>query len=534
MRIGEILIAASLVDAQKLQVALDYASSKSIPVGGALRALKYVEDSDLRRSLDAQQAITKGLDPKLAIDVLITASAADRQYVHELRHRQAAIGKDRISDMLIYWLHAPDSLESTRGGLKVTDVQISTRSPDKLVIQGDMFFEANQLLEAEQTYLAAQRTWEDEYYPPLEKIVVVLTKLANLYLAMNNFEEAKKLYKRALQTHSELSGPESVPVARAMEDLGDLYMLLDSKTEALTSYSRAIDILERHPDELSSAGRCIKKLAALADASQARTRIGELAVDAGFLKADQAEAAFQESKSSGQPLGVVLRSQGHLDGMQVESLMFAQTLLRQNSLPAPGMVRALKLANRHKIPLKALAETAKWVSEEAANDPVYKQLLSEQERLLSTEGILGPNDPEIASLAIGVGDLHVKRQEWLSAEILYKRAVMILEKSGANDRAALVKAYDKLAQVLYKGSKLVEVKDLLLKSLQVRDAAGAGQTAEAAKCLWLLGKLGMAQRNTADAMGFLNKARAIFELLGPDKCPKQLIDEIELVSKATQ
>jgi len=42
--------------------------------------------------------------------VLITASAAGRQFVHELRHRQATIGKDRIPDMLIYWLHAPDSL----------------------------------------------------------------------------------------------------------------------------------------------------------------------------------------------------------------------------------------------------------------------------------------------------------------------------------------------------------------------------------------------------------------------------------------
>jgi hypothetical protein len=85
---------------------------------------------------------------------------------------------------------------------------------------------------------------------------------------------------------------------------------------------------------------------------------------------------------------------------------------------------------------------------------------------------------------------------------------------------------------LYKGSKLLEVKDLLLKSLEVRDAAGSGQTAEAAKCLWLLGKLGLAQRNTADAMNFLSKARSIFELLGPNQCPKQLLEEIELVSKS--
>jgi tetratricopeptide (TPR) repeat protein len=529
MRIGEILIAASLVDAKKLEMALDYAASKSIPVGGALRALKYVNDNDLKRSLDAQQAMDKGLKEEIAVKVLCSAHEHDRPFVDELRKMQSELGVDVISDSLLYWLNVPDSLESTRiGGLKMPEQQIAPRSPDKLVVQGDMFFEANQLLEAEQAYIGAKSSFENEYYPPKEKIVVVITKLANLYLATNRFEKAHKLYQRVVDMQTELHGAQSHAVVVALEDIADLYDLEDNKMDARGMYSRALDLLEKLPEDMIIAGRLLKKYSLCCGPQDGadRTRIGELAIDSGLLTAPQLEAALKLGKDTSQPLGAALRNQGVVDGQQVESLMFAQVLVKQGSLAPLALVRAIKLCAAYNIQLKHLAEAGRWVSDEMASDPLYKQLLAEQERLLITEGVLGPNDPEVAMQALAVADIHLARKDRLSAQILYQRAVVILEKTGSAERAPLVRAYDKLAQIFYQQSKFTEAQAVLLKSLELRRSIGRGDSAEAAKCLWLLGKLGMAQRNNSAALSYLLGAKKVFEKLGADQVPKQLIDEI--------
>ncbi|HEY9788911.1 MAG TPA: tetratricopeptide repeat protein [Candidatus Obscuribacterales bacterium] len=536
MRIGEILIAAALVDAKKLQAALDYASSKSIPVGGALRALKFVDEADLKRSLDAQQAITRGLDPALALDILKSAHSNGCPYVQELKRKQSDMGRAKISDSLIYWLSAPDSLEATIiGGMKMTAGQIAPRSPEKLVIQGDMFYEANQLFEAEQAYVGAKQTWEEEYFPPKEKIVTVTTKLANLYLGTNRFDQAHEQYQRVLEMHRELSGKESVEVVRTLEDIGDLYELDGHRPQAHQTYAKALDILEKIPDEITSAGRIINKFQDTSDKTNPNegARIGELATASGFLTEDQVQAALLQSKESGQPLGVALRKQGVLDGQQVESLMFAQTLVKQGTLLPPAAVQALKISKAYKIPLKGLADAGRWVSEEVANDPLYRQLLVEQERLLTTEGILGPNDPEVAALAVKVAEIHLQRKDKLSAEALFKRAVSIYEKAEA-EKAQLLFLYDKLAQIQYQQGKMVDAQRALLKSLEYRRELGRGDSPEAAKCLWLLGKLGLQQRNRTEALSFLQDAKAVFDKLGTDQCPKQLMDEIAACAAAPE
>jgi tetratricopeptide (TPR) repeat protein len=527
VRIGEILIEASLIDAEKLEEALDYARAKAIPVGGALRALKHLHKDDLKRGLDAQQAMSKGLEPKLAIQVLIGAHEKNQSFVYELKKLQAQLGEEKVPEVLIYWLNAPDSLESTSAGLlKPSVISLAARSPEKLIMQADQFYGSNQLLEAEQLYFQAKQNLVDEGATPL-RMEPILFKLANLYLALDRFDDAYQLYNQALQMRVEIYGISSIEVVNALENIGDVYMLQGKVKNANSTFTEALEAAEDLPPQPEIAARLIRKLShihAQSGASADPMRIGELAISSGLLTKVQLEQTLRQASQSGEPLGVALRREGFVNEQQMESLMFAQILLRDSPLPGSLVVRAMRISINYKMALRLLAESGKWVPDEMANNPLYKQLVREQERLLSTEVLLGSSDPEVAALAIKVADLHLSRKDRLAAEALLKRAVVILEKL-PGERLELVKAYDKLAQAYYHQGKHAEAQTTLLKSLECRRTFGLTQTTETAKCLWLLGKLSMQQATPSDALIFLVEAQGIFEHTA--SCPAQLTVDIE-------
>jgi hypothetical protein len=214
-----------------------------------------------------------------------------------------------------------------------------------------------------------------------------------------------------------------------------------------------------------------------------------------------------------------------MDGVQLESLMYAQVLIKQGVLPANVAVHAIRLASARKVPLRQMCETGKLLTERELNKEQYQQLVLQQEKMLSTEASHGPYHLEVALLAQRIADMHVERKDWLAAELMYKRAIQIMEKhETAKGEAA--RTCERLADIYCQHGKQAEAQPLLFKSLEMRRQAGQGEGLECASTLCRLANLELAQFNEATALSFLRSARSIYEGIEPGSTPRQLLDQI--------
>jgi Tetratricopeptide repeat len=535
MRIGEILIKSAVIDTKALDDALAYASYKTIPLGRALRVLRYITEEDLTRGLEAQSAIRKGLDGDVAVSVLKGACQTNRTFMQALAGG-IGLGREALPPGMIESILAkkssspkPDASGSMVKPV-IRRIPTTANSHEELIEIGDSAFLTNELESAETAYLHAKELIEDAFGVPPSKVARVLTKLANLYFTTDRFQLAQPLYERVLELHKKVFGVNSPEATRAYEDLGDLYDIQDKSPEAQKFYDEALKSMHNQKllDE-ETAGRLLKKLLSLSQRSGqplARARLGELAVDSGLITQENLQTALQSARDSGLPLGTVLRTNNLVDAQQVESLMFAQVLVKQGTLPADIAVRALQFAAARKVPVKHLCEVGKWIAARELDDEQYRQLVLEQERLLTAEASKGSDSAEVAAIAQKVAEIHLARQDRVAAEGLYKRAITILQKDATANKRELLKATERLSEIYCQNARYPEAQPLLLKALEYRNTLGLGETTDTAKCLWQVAKVELAQCNHYTAISFMRSARAIYEKLGAGESPKQLLEQM--------
>src|SRR6185437_4541495 len=318
---GEILIKSSVIDAKALGDALSYAGYKQIPLGRALRVLRYITEEDLTRALDAQNAIRKGIPGNVALEVLKSAYQTNRTFIQSLQNPLAPRA-DNISASVLELL----SDRKTSAAPMARTPAPTEQTHEELFELGDTFFLANEIDPAEKAYTRARELIEDAYGIPPSKVAYVLTKLANLYFATDRFREALPLYERVLEIQKKVFGVSSPEVTRALEDLGDLYDVQDKLPEAQRYYDEALKSMYQHKMiDPETTGRLFKKLMSICHRTGepiARARLGELATDSGLLTSEKVQAALSTAKETSKPIGTVLRDEQMLGDKQIESLMF--------------------------------------------------------------------------------------------------------------------------------------------------------------------------------------------------------------------
>lgn len=638
MRIGEILVGASLINTEQLDEALNYAAFKHVPVGRALRVLRYLSEDDLSRAVDAQKAIRKGLDASIALDVVRNSKTAGRTFNFTLETSAltiAVVPRVLIESILDKKLPRSlqqqlDAIQAKSGvvrrpaaqpaaGIPKPPTQAPTASPaagtpgsqaagsasasnqpaaapmppaptarstttsipsfssklppeipstppaeptfaqpklqldqarplqiplpeqpqtqpvpgaaknfQEALDKADKQFAANEVAAAEKSYRKALEYAETGYKPT--NIGIALTKLANFYLSTDRLDEAAPLYERSMQIAQKVFGPGSPKLTRAQEDLAELYFLQGRLVDSRKMTEEALKNM-RNEDTLDpqAAGRLLKRLLSISWRSgepPARVRLGELAVDAFLITRDRMQQALQTSKQTGAPLGNVLRNMELLDEKQVESLMFAQLLIKQSTIPCTVAVHALRLAVAHRVPLRTLCDSAKFVTESQRNNEQYQELVVEQEKFLAAESRFGSDHPEVARCAEQLADMHRSRKDDAAAELLYKRAIGILEKFSSADKNALAHIYEKLADVNIQSGRHAQAQPLLFRSLELRQTGGSATTEPAAATLQQLAQIELAQYNAATALSFLRSARSIYEALSPGSTPRVVLEQI--------
>lgn len=524
MRIGELLLESEIVNAKQLADALHYARAKELPLGRCLKILRLLTEHDLERALECQKLIRNGLDSKVGAQILNIAVK------HGVSVRQALMERSKFMHIRVdpQKAAAPEIEEEqqTKAPIK------PTKSAFQLIQDADRLFSEEKIHDAERRYHEAREMLLKEHGNECTEIAAIQVKIANLYMATDRFDEAEQLYADVLSSYTHLRGPEDPLVAKSFEDLGDLNEIRGRPGPARDFFGKALDIAKKQkPIDVTLAARLLKKLAAVSESAEQsrRKKLGEFCLDAGLLMNSEIQYALKQARAQAKPIGAVLRDERFLQPEQIESLMLAQLLTKKGVLPYEVAVQALSLAHKTGVHIKYICDIGRIGADAAENNQHYKQLVLEQDNLLTAERLLGPYHYEVAVIAERLADLYARHADVPSAIIFYKQAQTVLERAhrapeDTKHRVAAVML--KYARMLAKEGRMMEAEPIFMHALEIIQAAGKGESLEAAECLHELALIHKSQHNLPSALSFMNTAAALFEKLNMDAAALPVLEEM--------
>lgn len=518
MRLGELLLNASIINQKQLSDGLAYAKSKAIPIGRVLKLLRFIEEEDLKAALRVQELIRQGLRSELAIPLLT-------------RVGKEKVSVDRALIDLINILHVNSNGKSSEPAAEapatpatpVTPVASlvapaapvrASLSPSDLVKEGDLKLAEDKCSEAEKLYQQAREQSEGLFGTGNLETTGPLLKLAHLYLVTDRFVEAESLYMQILQVKQQSFGEQHPAVAQALEDIADLYIAREEHDRARQFLQISIMIREPSlPKEIDAFLGTLKRLNIVLQKRgvevdpNKRMRLGELLTEAGLVGSAQLQQALQQSRAYGIPLGSVLQENGMVSARDLKSVLNAQFAIKEAQLPEQIAVKALKAAYMKGVAFKELIAVAGLVSPEG-QDEASARLILEQERLLSLEMEHGPEAVIVARAVLELAEQYASRGSLAEAEGLFRRGIGVLRRH-AEHAADADQAAHRLAQLYISHERYSQAEPLLLETLQSRTASGETESIESFVCLKDLARLAHLQDSSPIASGFLKSAVSV-------------------------
>jgi tetratricopeptide (TPR) repeat protein len=501
MRLGELLVESQFVTARQLSSGLEYARAKGLPLGQVLKLLHVIDEPKLQMTLTAQRAVRGGASQQLTIDALKRAEHAGITF-------EQAFGLEELKKLALEAPMHPGAL------LRINEY--ATKSPQEATKIGDELLFDNKVEDAERAYDHARKAIERAAGTRTKELADVLTRLGHIYLLTDRLNEAEDVYEQALEIRGRALGPHDATVASSYEDLSDLYEIWSRVDLVKESLQKACDIrYENLPEGADKFATTIKRLVALCAKSMqpSKKQLGELLVATSLISEQQLKTSLQKAQQTQKPLGRVVREGSLVSEGDLQSLLAAQSMMKQGALAEPVAVEMLKVAFKLKMPFQDALRQFKVTGEDEDNE-AFMALVFEQDRLLAAEASLGTDHPTVSQLAARLAEKYFDRKDMIEAEIFYKRAIGIWNKmTQVEEPLFAAKCCRNLAKVYTSTGRHLQAQALLIKALEMRNRAGAAETPEALVCLVELGQVEMAQENYATALSFLRSALALSEKL---------------------
>jgi tetratricopeptide (TPR) repeat protein len=169
-----------------------------------------------------------------------------REQILGSNHPLVAASLDNLAEALIHQ-HRLDQAEALyRRSLSILEIH---GDPSTLAMTrcklGDLYFRRRRNLpEAETLYRQALPAWKQAPERDHPQIGLVLTGLAEVYIAQRRYPEAEPLLKQALEIQEKALGPDHPQVARVLLDYASLLHKQHSPREAAPLEKRAKKIME--------------------------------------------------------------------------------------------------------------------------------------------------------------------------------------------------------------------------------------------------------------------------------------------------
>jgi Tetratricopeptide repeat len=513
-RIGELLIEADLLRRQELPVALKEAERRSLKLGEVLVMLRYLGAADLENVLLAQTLLHEGTVPEaLAISALKQASRQNVNFDEALRQvRQDADDKRAQSEMETAILVArAEDIERSRGpfdrDLGATFIDLAERQK-----------ELGKLPESAEALQRALKIFERAYGTKHLKVANCQAKLGELLLEQESYKEAESAFGRVLDILLGAWGEEHVQVANCHRSLARALEAQYKLREAEQYYIASLRVTERVCGEDSAeATDLLRHLAAFwrkQGRKPAHRRLGDLLLESALIKDGELNQALQYCRDNACPLGQALVRLNHLSQENLRPALQAQILISDGVLPAELATRALRAEHHGKDFSDALKELG-W-EPDTFTTAELNVLIEAAEELISAEAALGPEHAGVAVLSMKLADIYTAQGRYRESEPLYKRALLILQKSFGPKDAEAATALAKLAHLHLTENRAAQAEPLLVSALAIRQATYGDKHLDVAECLDLLAVAHERQSNHKEAEHLYRQAIKIrSELIGP-------------------
>jgi tetratricopeptide (TPR) repeat protein len=352
-------------------------------------------------------------------------------------------------------------------------LRFSPKAFAQYVKQADDMFTRHEYEEAEKLYLQALGILErtPDYSP--REASDLLVKLGRACLQISEFTRAETYLCRALKIREIAAGPDDIGVAECLDYMAELYDIQSQYLEAETFYLHSLGIKERVlPPTNSEVAASLKKLVAVSKRRglQPEDKLaGQLLAEAGIVDGKAIEEGLEVANERSVPLGRALVSLHYLNEEDLQSVVQAQLLLREGVVPAYIAVRALRLRAQQGISFQDALKEIGLDPDDGSSASAFR-LLNAAQALLNAERELTPDHPEVAGMCLKVGDLHMEHGRFRDAEMLYRRAVAICEKTGHPDRFQYAQALTRLGNFEYSTGNYNEADSIYTKLLDLWEA----------------------------------------------------------------
>lgn len=304
-------------------------------------------------------------------------------------------------------LHEPNRLMILRAYSNLADVCVVRRKFD----------------EAEHLYRKVINTLEQTFGSDHSPIAGTLCNLAELYGDQQKYDDSERLYLRALIIRENAFGPEHQSVARVLNNLAVLYEIREDYTEAEVLYKRTLEIREKvlgteHTDVATSLNNLAhlyhsQKKHDLAESHYQRA----LAICKTRLGPEDPSTAECQSNLGDFYLSLCKYEEAekyHQAALKIWNRIFGNDSLY--SVISRGRLKELYSVQGIEYKVTQLGREM---------EPSIKKLLEVEDPAT----VLGPDHPDTASFLSKWADICNSKARYDHAEQLYKRALVIREKT---------------------------------------------------------------------------------------------------------
>ena len=270
--------------------------------------------------------------------------------------------------------------------------------------------------------------------------------------------------------------------------------------------------------QYSDSFSCVEPAGTFVESTRRQSkRIGELLIEAGIIRSEELPSSLKEAQERSLRLGEVLVMMRYVTSEDLEAVLQAQSKLNEGSISDTQALNALRIASAHRIPFdEALLRTETSPPKRRADseEAQLKPLLQELERAEETHG---PQNREIGSISLRIGDIYTRLANYAEAERYYRRALQIFERSFGQRNLKVASCLGKLGDLFFAQQRYADAETIYWRVLDITQSAWGAEHNDVAQCHKTLARLLEAQGRLKEAEQFYLSALRIMEKVGgPD------------------
>lgn len=421
-RLGDLLLEAGYVSAADLEKAVEVSRKNFQALGKVLVSSKLLTQQDVTDALEVQKICKiEGMTGSLAVRVLKEM----REHGMTMNDALKTIGWQNDA-----FRHGKDPEEVTKAKAYLRDQGIYEGLPYglELIKIADCYLQNQLYARAEVKYEEAIVTLEESLPESACELAGTVRKLGNLAVQQKRFAEARQFFEQAQLCLEGTGNKPSEEFFNLLSALASLNLSRRKYADAEKNFKDGVQILE----ELGKKDdpRLYETIKAYAAASQLLTRepdkiaLGELLIASGILTEADLKKALDHGKEAKIPLGRSLVTLQLVDEENLHTALQVQILVRNGEMPAQLGIWLMRYAAGTG---KNLDEMLELFAYRPKSRDMYTEELKEANATMHRlEKSLPADHPDLGFAIGAVARIFFLRQQWIEADLMYKRAFSIL------------------------------------------------------------------------------------------------------------